>query len=231
MCSSDLYSTLLTASRLNSWLEAYHPTHVILTLDPQGLDLMFSPYVEKEDDRIFVRMKIFDWLRPFASLRGIDLSQFEGVRRVITWQSAGYRMLHTLRCKFTGVTKERVSSCMLKNTFKALLAVRESVNKTGAKLLILAQPGPVSNDLVLSPAFDREAFLAFDKYTPKMVLPSKLALDWLKSKQFKFSVMIPISGEDLLLPNDYHYNEQGADLFARSAMLRAQPFLEGNLYR
>lgn len=224
------YSPVLEATRIHAWLEAYHPTHVVIDVDFEpsiSMDSMYSPYQEEgKDGQPHVSLRVFGWMKPVAMLLGIDTSKYAGQRKVITWQSAGDRMLRAVRCRVTSYSREALTMCMARPTIEALAFMRKAAVATGAKVIFIFPPGTFTNGEKVSPAFDAEAFETFDRFTPLLTLNSSPIVSAYKKRNVPVQFLIPVRGDDLTLPNDYHFNQQGADLFARGAMLRLQGFVD-----
>jgi hypothetical protein len=226
--SVEGYSPLNQLARLGEWIQAYSPTHVVLQVEFQpalNSDMMLSPYLERVNGAPGVRMRVLPWMKPVALVMGATPANFERYRKVITWQSAAYRAWRTRYCRFFHKDLAELAGCLLETSIGAVQAMQKAAEDAHAKFVLVTSDGSFTNEMHISPAFDLGAAEFWDAYTPKLEVDAFDLKKTLRAHRLPLIAVAPITGEDFVLPGDYHFNKLGADLFARSLAVRLQDFL------
>lgn len=222
------YMPLNQAAKMRRWLKAYSPTHLILQVDlgsAMANDLMNAPYVVQKDNDLVIERRLLGKMKPFAFLMGLDPKIYPELRKIITWQSGVFRAVRTTYCKLFNREPLARAACVLQPTIRAIEKIYKDATIAGVKLLVLLSPGPVANDVILSPAFDPDVARRLDGFTPRLMISAgelKRILDR-RGVPAQFGPPLTMASS---LAGDYHLDAASADQYAKTMSLKLGSFLE-----
>lgn len=222
------YMPLNQAAKMRRWLKAYSPTHLILQVDPGSAmanDLMNTPYVVQKDNDLVIERRMLGKMKPFAFLMGLDPKNYPEFRKIITWQSGVFRAVRTTYCKLFNREPLARAACVLQPTVRAIEKVYKDATIAGVKLLVVLSPGPVGNDVILSPAFDPDVARRLDAFTPQLMI-SASDLKRILDRRGVPTLLGPPLTMVSTLAGDFHQDAASADQYAKTLSLKLGSFLE-----
>jgi hypothetical protein len=223
------YMPLNQAVKLKSWLAANSPTHVLVQVElssAQANDLLNAPYIEERDNGLVLNRRPLGQFKPLAFLLGLDTSNYQELRTLLTWQSGIHRAFRTHWCKLFGGDNLQKTVCLMAPTIRAIERMYKDVTGSGARFQLLISPGNFANDMLLSPAYDPVVAKRLDSITPKMTIAASDFKKIMDKRAIPTIFGPPLATSGSLLPGDYHFNATGAESYARSLAMKLGAFLE-----
>lgn len=227
--SVEGYSTVNQVAKLQRWLDVYKPTHVVVPIEiSSGLstDLMYAPYLQETESSQEIHPRLLPWMKPFAALMGLHTDNYEEMRRILSWQSGLYRAYVLNYCRFFTRGSIKRTACVLDTTIKSIDLMRDMATKAEAKIIFITSGMMFTTNMNVSPAFDFEVLQKLNKFASNSSFPYAEVSQLLRKRKLPLQTVPPITSPEMFLKGDYHFNKEGADLYARNLALRLQGFLE-----
>lgn len=225
------YFLLHQTTKIKEWLDAYHPTHVLLNLDigtEVGTAQLFLPYAENGEDGLpaAIRFKVLRWMRPFAWIFGGNPDDFQSMRRTYTWQSGLFYLYRGYRCGLFMRSRGGQVNCLAAPAVSMLEKLKKLVESRGATLYVVMNSGEFRARLAIGPMFEEDVLRRVDMMAPSSrVLNASYVAGVLRKYRVPLILMTEIVPPEDRMPGDFHFNKNGSANFSKNLAIRLMPFL------
>ena len=198
----EAYRTAHMSIQIDKLLKAYSPTHVVYipTMRVGVMDLLVSREMQTAPNG-----------SPFA----------------LTYRDANTQMLDRLieswRCKI--LSPKTPINCLFKSTLSFLLHIKDRVETSGAKFLVLSENLTATNKYIYNTDTNLWLLHLIDFFTPQLSASDGDVRSMLASAQIPYQVFTKKLEGPFFLKNDDHYNVEGAKAWAKAAAMVVKPML------
>ena len=224
------YSPLLEVEHLQQWIDAYHPTHVVLNVEFESAvaaDMMLETYAmgSPAHGRSQSRFFVHAWARLLAKLFGWSEDKPDSQKKILTLQSSMHRLWRSWKCRVTSFEPGPLSVCLAGPSMRAMESMAKIAERANVKFVLAFSLTTFSNNSRLARFWDQPVYDLLNRITPSLEARNFSIANFLKSREVPEQLLVSLRGNDLFFPQTGSYNPYGADLFARGAALRLKAFV------
>ena len=225
------YSVVHSAVKFKSFLEAYHPTHVLLFtnfFNTMNFDLMYGDEIQENPDESLVLVQSF----------GYFINEILGYRKKIekdwkanigTANSLKYfskRARRFIYCKARYRTSRDQLECVSASTLHLISYINKISLKNSAKFITIFPEREYSNDKILvNLTFNKELANFLDKITPAFTFSAKDVSFILTKHDIPHALTEQFSEGKFFLSKNLHLSENGSMQFGENLWNSSKSFL------
>ncbi len=223
---NDGYSNGQSAARTVEYIKAYHPAYFFYLYRSWAKDTMYSRNTHISNGVLSVVDPLYsrsfpDSLRNFILKNGLAPAYHS--LRYFTW-----RALTTYSCMIHLNEVDR-AECLLGDTLKSVKYMQNKANEMGSKFALLLFPILSKNRGEIHPDWSIPIAQAIDAITPEISFKPEVLEEVLKRNGITFIELDPASTR-FTLPDDFHLNETGADMFAQDLANKTYSLFKGKTH-